>query len=303
MNRKRGIAVFAAIFTAAVGTIVLQRSFAAAGLLYLSPATKAVQNGTQVTLDVKLDPGIATDGVDVSITYDQAKLQFDSIDTTGTAFPIEFVNSGGSGTVQLTRGIIGTTVSANGSLVAKVTFTALASSGSTAVNMTGNTTTSGSYNNPTVTGSSISFAGSALTDVYRLANWKSHERLFTTSLAEANYAVANYEGWVLEGIAYQAYPASGAGKSPIYRMANWKTHERLFTASLTEANFAVANYEGWVLEGIAFYGNDTASGSPVYRLSNWSSQERLFTISSQEANSVPGLYYGWVLDGVAFYVP
>jgi hypothetical protein len=38
--------------------------------------------------------------------------------------------------------------------------------------------------------------------VYRLANWKTHERLFTTSVGERNYAVAHYDGWVSEGIAF-----------------------------------------------------------------------------------------------------
>jgi hypothetical protein len=39
-----------------------------------------------------------------------------------------------------------------------------------------------------------------------MANWKTHERLFTTSLEEAQYAVKYYEGWVLEGTAFYAAP-------------------------------------------------------------------------------------------------
>jgi hypothetical protein len=139
--------------------------------------------------------------------------------------------------------------------------------------------------------------------VYRLANWKTHERLFTTSPEEVFNAVKNYEGWVYEGIAFRTYGSSGAGHIPVYRMANWKTHERLFTTSLEEAQYAVAHYEGWVLEGIAFYANSAPTGTPVYRLSNWHSNERLFTASWEEASTVPHTYYGWVLDGIAFYIP
>jgi hypothetical protein len=137
--------------------------------------------------------------------------------------------------------------------------------------------------------------------VYRMANWKTAERMFTTDLNEANYAVQHYEGWVLEGIAFNV--PSGTSGIPVYRMANWKTHERMFTTDFNEAQFAVQHYEGWVLEGIAFYVPTGTSGTPIYRMANWKTHERMFTADFNEAQYAAQHYEGWVIEGIAFYVP
>ena len=153
--------------------------------------------------------------------------------------------------------------------------------------------------------SSTSWQPIAKPKVYRLANWKTHERLFTTSNIEALGAPQHYDGWVLEGPAFSIDTASDAGAVPVYRMANWKTHERLFTTSASERDYALAHYEGWVYEGIAFYATQSPSSDamPVYRMANWKTNERLFTTSLDEANYAVAHYDGWVLEGISFYVP
>jgi hypothetical protein len=83
--------------------------------------------------------------------------------------------------------------------------------------------------------------------VYRLANWQTHERLFTTDWNEVQ-TIKDKNGWVYEGTAFYA---SYSG-TPVYRMANWKTHERLFTTDWNEVQ-AIKDKNGWVYEGTAFY--------------------------------------------------
>lgn len=127
------------------------------GTLYLSPATQSVNVGGTVTTTVRLTPGVTVDGVEATITYDQTKLTFVSINGTGSPFDVELgPQTGGSGTVKLTRGNLGTGVSTD-SLVATVAFTAVAGSGTSTLQITGNATKGGAYTNPSVTNSTVTF--------------------------------------------------------------------------------------------------------------------------------------------------
>lgn len=152
--------------------------------------------------------------------------------------------------------------------------------------------------------SSIGWQPLGKAKIYRLANWKTQERLFT-SRAEAVTIPQNHDGWILEGAAFPVYDSNEPGASPIYRLANWKTHERLFTTSSVERDYALAHYPGWVSEGIAFHATSTAGAGliPVYRLANWKTHERLFTTSATERDYALAHYEGWVSEGIAFYAP
>lgn len=163
MSKKRGVKFAAVALTAALGVFFIQRSFAAAGQIFISPASKSVQKGSNVTVDVRINPGGATDGVEATIGYDASKLQFVSSSGAGSPYTIELTNTGGSGTVSIARGILGGTVSANNSLVAKVTFKALAGSGSAVLDLSGNSTTGGAYNGPAATDGTISFTTPVVT--------------------------------------------------------------------------------------------------------------------------------------------
>jgi cohesin domain-containing protein len=145
---KLKLGVVAAVAVAVLGGVsLLQRSLAATGQLYFSPSSASVQKDNNLTLAVRINPGTAVDGVEATVTYDQSKLQFVSVDAGGSAFPVQLQQSGGGGNVQLSRGILGGSVSSS-ALVAKVTFKALAGSGSTNVSVSGNATSGGGYTDP-----------------------------------------------------------------------------------------------------------------------------------------------------------
>lgn len=139
--------------------------------------------------------------------------------------------------------------------------------------------------------------------LYRLANWKTHERLFTTNPYEVLSATKGDSGWVYEGVSSKVYNNVGANRVPVYRLANWITHERLFTTDQAEANHATQNLAGWVYEGIAFYASTNTSDPAMYRMANWKTHERLFTTDLGEVNHAVSNYEGWVYEGKAFYVP
>lgn len=83
--------------------------------------------------------------------------------------------------------------------------------------------------------------------VYRLANWKTKERLFTTDWNEAQ-TIKDKNGWVHEGTSFYAENSGTA----VYRLANWKTKERLFTTDRNEVQ-SINGVNGWVYENLSFY--------------------------------------------------
>lgn len=127
------------------------------GSLYLSPAAQTVNVGASLTTVIRLTPGVTVDGVEATVTYDQTKLTFVSVNGTGSPFDVELgPQTGGAGTVKITRGNLGTGVSAD-ALVANIVFTAVAGSGTSTLQITGNATKGGAYTNPAVTNSTITF--------------------------------------------------------------------------------------------------------------------------------------------------
>lgn len=131
--------------------------------------------------------------------------------------------------------------------------------------------------------------------VYRMANWQTHERLFTTNWSEAINNDGN-NGWVYEQVAFKAPEGPDTGIA-VYRLANWQTKERLFTTDWNEVQ-AIKDKNGWVHEGTAFYAS--YSGAPVYRMANWKTHERLFTTDWNEVQSIKDAN-GWVYESLAFY--
>ena len=132
--------------------------------------------------------------------------------------------------------------------------------------------------------------------VYRFANWRTHERLFTTNEDEAA-TIDGVDGWVYEDVAFNVYDATDG--IAVYRMANWKTHERLFTTDWNEVQ-AIKDKNGWVYESTAFYAE--TSGIAVYRLANYITHERLFTTNKNEVETIKNKN-GWVYENIAFYAP
>ncbi|HTE21742.1 MAG TPA: Ig-like domain-containing protein [Candidatus Limnocylindria bacterium] len=128
------------------------------GNLYLSPATTSVLVNGQFTVALRLTPGTTVDGVEATLTYDVARLQFVSMNATGSPFDVELgAQAGGSGTVTISRGNLSNGVSSD-ALVANVTFRALAGSGSATIQTAGNVTKGGAYTNPATANTTVTFS-------------------------------------------------------------------------------------------------------------------------------------------------
>jgi hypothetical protein len=149
------------VLIALVGVYTLMRVLADSSTLYLSPSSTTIQSGSNFTVAVRLSPVSSVDSVQATLTYDSTRLQFVSIDTTNSAFPVELVATGGSGKVDIQRGIFAPASVSADALVANVTFTALSATSSTALNLTGNTAYQGAYLNPGMTSATVTVTAPA----------------------------------------------------------------------------------------------------------------------------------------------
>jgi hypothetical protein len=73
----------------------------------LSPASGSYPAGTNVDVQVRVSTSATTNAVQAVISYPADKLQYTSIDATGSAFDVAANSSGGGGTVTIVRGHIG----------------------------------------------------------------------------------------------------------------------------------------------------------------------------------------------------
>lgn len=97
--------------------------YSAEGTLYLSPASKTVNVGSNVTIAIRVDSkGTNINAVQANLSYPTGKLGFVSISAEGSAFPIQLENSGGGGSVKI-AGANPTPVKGD-NLIASVTFKA-----------------------------------------------------------------------------------------------------------------------------------------------------------------------------------
>ncbi len=157
VGRKISILTFALAFFAISGLFFVKSALAATGTIYITPASNSVQNGSTLTVSVRVNPGTTIDSVQGTVTYDASKLQFISVDTSGSAFSTELQNSQSSGSVVFARGDFGAGVSAD-ALIEKISFKALVGSGSGTLGLTGaNADAGGTFTNPSSTGASVSF--------------------------------------------------------------------------------------------------------------------------------------------------
>lgn len=103
----------------------IQRVSAAGGELYLTPASGSYSSGTTVTVTIKENSGSTpVNAVQANLTYPSSQLQFQSINTSTSPFTTTLQNSGGSGTVQIGVGALGSSVTGD-AIIAIVTFTVI----------------------------------------------------------------------------------------------------------------------------------------------------------------------------------
>lgn len=130
MNNKKSLAgIFISILSVMIlGGYGISNFAQAAGTaaLYLSPASASLQQGSNISVQIRLNTGTeAVNAVNGSLTYPTDKLEFISVSGGGSAFGIEASNSGGGGSVTIERGSI-SNVTGN-VLVATVVFKAISS--------------------------------------------------------------------------------------------------------------------------------------------------------------------------------
>jgi hypothetical protein len=130
------------------------------------------------------------------------------------------------------------------------------------------------------------------------------DRLYTTSTAERDQAIANF-GYLLEGTVADVSTTPQSGLVPLYRVSHTPTSgswDRLYTTSSTERDHAVASL-GYTDEGIAAYVSATPQTGlvPLYRLWAASTGHHFFTTSTTESNQAIASQ-GYILEGTAAYV-
>ncbi len=112
-----------------VGFAALRPARAASASLSVSPSSVPALVNTNFTVEVRVNSGTDTiNAVQADLTFPKDKMQFVSIDSTGSAFDIEAASAGdnAAGTVTMARGVGNAQTVSGDKLVAKVTFKALA---------------------------------------------------------------------------------------------------------------------------------------------------------------------------------
>lgn len=126
------IIVVAAIFGSMV---LLHGALAATGRIYISPATKSVQNGTTFTVELRINPGgRSADGVQATLNFDAAKLQYVGRDAGGSAFPVGIIASQTATSATTERATFGTPPTTD-VLIERFSFKAIAGSGTTSISV------------------------------------------------------------------------------------------------------------------------------------------------------------------------
>jgi hypothetical protein len=132
---------------------------ASTGVIYISPASSSVQVSNDITLQLRITPGTPVNAVQATVTYDSADLEY--ISNSVSAFPVCTEDSGGGGSVNFACAQLSSSTSSD-SLIASITFQALAGSGSTTIGVSGaNAAYNGTYTDPGSSGGTVSFTSPA----------------------------------------------------------------------------------------------------------------------------------------------
>ena len=124
--------------------------YSAEGTLYLSPASKTVNVGSNFTIAIRVDSkGININAVQANLSYPTSKLDFVSIDGSESAFNFPLEETGGGGIVKIGRIVLPDPVKGD-RFVANVTFKAK-SSGTATVSFASGTVVLKSSDNSVLT--------------------------------------------------------------------------------------------------------------------------------------------------------
>ncbi|HET6924677.1 MAG TPA: cohesin domain-containing protein, partial [Candidatus Saccharimonadales bacterium] len=168
MKKQHLISTVTTFFVATVVamSLVSHKALAATGQIYLSPASLSVQNGNNVTLNLRINPGTTINGVQATVNFDTSALQYVSVSTASSAFSVQLQQSQSGGAITVARGDLSGGISSD-SLVESITFKALASSGTSSVTLSGANATdqaTSTYTNPSVVNATVNFTAGSCPD-------------------------------------------------------------------------------------------------------------------------------------------
>lgn len=115
--------------------LFVQKTYAS-GIISLSASSTYVPTGKIVYVTVRSNTSDLVNAVQANLSYPSDKLQFLSISSGSSPFSIAAGSSGGGGSVQIARGVIGQGLSGS-QFIATVSFKALASNGTADVSVAG----------------------------------------------------------------------------------------------------------------------------------------------------------------------
>lgn len=145
------------MFVVAGVLVFVREALAAGGQIYITPPSSSVQQGNNIGVDVRINPGAATDTVTITVSYDPTKLKYVSTDYAGSPYNTQIGASTTSSSVNFTSTELGGTPVSSDSQIAHLTFTALAGSGSTSLSVSGNAANGGVPTKPDAVGATLNF--------------------------------------------------------------------------------------------------------------------------------------------------
>jgi hypothetical protein len=135
--KQKFSALLLSLLVSAAAVLSAVPAYAAGASISLVANKATVANGSSLIVAVYMNGGGSPiNGIEADISYPASKLQYVGVNYSGSAFEISASGGGGDGAITLDRG---TTSNVSGAgLVATITFKALASSGSAAISVGGN---------------------------------------------------------------------------------------------------------------------------------------------------------------------
>lgn len=154
--------VYGLIVGAAGYLIIVSRAAPPPPTIYLTPTPQNFAINTTFTVDVRENSGTtAVNAVQANISYPATLVDFVSIDTTTSAFTTDAQATGGSGSVNIARGIVGSLT--GDQKIATITFRTKATGGTATMAFTSGTALVSATTNTDLLGSLAATAGGSYT--------------------------------------------------------------------------------------------------------------------------------------------
>lgn len=136
--------------------LFIARGYADGGQIYLTPSSLSQLNGSLFSLALRINPTVAVSAVQAYVSYDSSLMQYNSM-TLGP-FNVCAQQSGGGGTVSIACGLPGNSTVSSDTLIANISFTAIAGSSSSSLALNNaKAVSNNAYVYPSTSGASVSF--------------------------------------------------------------------------------------------------------------------------------------------------